>query len=307
MERLSLSQLRPDVRNKEIVVRVIQKWKRVSQKEPIQLYGMKMILLDEEEQLIQASIYKTLVSKYDKEIKEGHVYKFSKFKTGPNYGIEKVTTHPCRLFIEFSSKVEQHRELPIPLYAFRFTTFDDIIHGNVISDQYFDVIGEFSEYYNIVESKEGYRRTKIDLIDAENQKMTCAVWNTYCDDITNIVTNYAKAEERPILIIQCVTINYYEGDVSIQTSRGRTKFYVNLEIHEVAEFKARRSVARADAEGSLRLTGATSDENGELPSCKLKSLQEIKTCDKAGEFITVVTIIELDSNVLWYYNLCTAC
>ncbi|KAL9227896.1 hypothetical protein vseg_003534 [Gypsophila vaccaria] len=105
--------------------------------QPIEEYGIEMILLDEEKQQIQASVYKNLLTKFDAAIEEGKVYKFSRFKTGPNYGTEKETTQSCRLFMEFTTRVENNKELPIPIYDFKFQNFDDIIHENIPCGEFF--------------------------------------------------------------------------------------------------------------------------------------------------------------------------
>ncbi|KAL9236166.1 hypothetical protein vseg_010867 [Gypsophila vaccaria] len=204
--------------------------------QPIEEYGIEMILLDEEKQQIQASVYKNLLSKFDAAIEEGKVYKFSRFKTGANYGTEKATTHSCRLFMEFTTRVENHKELPIPIYDFKFRSFDDIIHENIPCGQFFDLIGEFYEYHPIIDTNGGYRKTKIDIKNNENQIVTCNVWGTHCNEICQIVTKYKQ--QKPIIILQGVMLSYYGGELLLQTTKGGTKFHINLDIEEVNSFQA---------------------------------------------------------------------
>ncbi|KAL9242135.1 hypothetical protein vseg_016166 [Gypsophila vaccaria] len=111
--------------------------------------------------------------------------------------------------MEFTIRVQKHKEISIQIYDFKFRHFDDVIHENIPCGQFFDLIGEFYEYHPIIDTIGAYQKTMIDIKNNENEIITYIVWGTHCNEICEIVTKHKQ--EKPIIILQCVMLSYY-GD-----------------------------------------------------------------------------------------------
>lgn len=136
--------LEPNKRNSEITIRVLRKWLRefIDNQGKKFINGMELICVDIDGILIQVSIKQGVVRIFDPLIKEGRTYKFAKFVTEPNIGVERATFHNSRINFQFSTKVKEVVENEnIPTQVNSFVSFEDIINGNVNNEYY---IGKFT-------------------------------------------------------------------------------------------------------------------------------------------------------------------
>ncbi|KAK9733233.1 hypothetical protein RND81_04G053600 [Saponaria officinalis] len=205
-----IADLQKGMRNVELGVRVIRKWKTYNDIRENWQKGLELLLMDENSTIIQASIPKTLSKRFDQAIVEGKMYNFSKFIVEPNIcDDDKATTADLKLDIGYSTNVIEALNLPIPMYGFRFTPFEDIINQHVDESTYIGKIG--------THSVKNYTWTKIELEDTKNRRLTCSVWGDYCKDVQKIATQYTYNARGPIIIIKCCKRSDFRGTIIIPT------------------------------------------------------------------------------------------
>ncbi|KAK9668503.1 hypothetical protein RND81_13G065100 [Saponaria officinalis] len=133
---LTISQLTVGVRLTQMNVRVIHKWTRPDLKEKGKIGSIELLLLDAENEVIQATIAKQLVSYFGPKFTVGEVYTIRNLTVDSNIGLDKATSNPCRLKFLFSSKVQVINDTSIPLHDYRFADFEDILNGKVATTHY---------------------------------------------------------------------------------------------------------------------------------------------------------------------------
>ncbi|KAK9756832.1 hypothetical protein RND81_01G123800 [Saponaria officinalis] len=227
-KKMVIDELKDGMRNVEIEVRVIRKWKTFNSfdNKDSSLKGLELLFMDEK-------VPKNLVKRMDQNTIEGKMYHLSKFTVEPNTFNDKATSAKLRLDIGYTTNAVEALNLPIPMYGFKFTPIGDII-------------------------------------------------NEHVDGST------------------------YLGEVQISTVNQATKFHMNLDVPEVKEFLTKR--ISTGEEGSSSMVVQTSFATKDiLGSGTLKSLYEIKNCDKPGFYVTIATLIDVESKYSWFYDSCKLC
>ncbi|XP_074288487.1 uncharacterized protein LOC141613643 [Silene latifolia] len=280
----------------EVKIRVLGKWIRDSDEQDVTkriVYGMEFICIDSEGEVIQVTVANTLVRIFKPMMHEGKIYTISKFLTEKNIGKDRATFHKCRIVMQFTTRVKEVDGHEIPSQAFTFVSIEDIIHGNVKN-----------EYYKYEEIK-GYKKLCIDLMDEQKRRIKLTVWERYFLEIAKLQDQCKYMDEKPILVLKCVQRKEWFGNVSLSTTRGATKFELNPNIPQVEEFKNRIKAISNDAiSGPI---GEASKESNILAGSKIKSLASIKGTNKAGYYVTLVYIEEMNLSVHWYFNSCGKC
>ncbi|KAK9713888.1 hypothetical protein RND81_06G057400 [Saponaria officinalis] len=164
---LTINQLKQGVRLTHMNVRVIHKWTRPDIRDKTKTGSIEVLLLDVENEIIQATITKQLISFFGSKILVGKVYSIRNLTVNDNIGPDKATPNPCRLKFEFSSKVQEITNTSIPVHGYQFAKFEDIVNGRVSTTYFIDVVGKLYEIGPIVETRHGHKCRTIKLEDIE--------------------------------------------------------------------------------------------------------------------------------------------
>ncbi|KAK9706606.1 hypothetical protein RND81_07G138400 [Saponaria officinalis] len=162
---LIISQLTVGVKVTQMNVRVVHKWTRPDLKEKGKIRSIELLLLDAENEVIQATIAKQLVSYFGPKVTVGEVYTIRNLTVDSNIGLDKATSNLCRLKFLFSSKVQGINDTFMPLHGYRFADFEDILNAKVATTHYIDVVGKLFEIGPIFETMGGYKCRTIKLED----------------------------------------------------------------------------------------------------------------------------------------------
>ncbi|XP_074298281.1 uncharacterized protein LOC141629128 [Silene latifolia] len=110
-------------RTEQITVRVMHLWLKKSETDPTELDGVELILVDQNGDIIQATIKKKLVKLFLELLNEGDTYKIRKFGiTSNKLGYDMSTYHSCKIWFEYSTRVVPVTIADIPLWKVSITT-----------------------------------------------------------------------------------------------------------------------------------------------------------------------------------------
>ncbi|KAK9740113.1 hypothetical protein RND81_03G012500 [Saponaria officinalis] len=144
---LTINQLNQGVRLTQMNVRVVHKWTRPDIKDKTKTDAIELLLLDTQNNIVQATVRKQLVSFFASKMVVGKTYNIRNLTVGNNTGLDRATPNPCRLRFEFSSKVQETSDTSIPVHGYRFAKFDDIINGIVPTTHYIGIILTDFDYF----------------------------------------------------------------------------------------------------------------------------------------------------------------
>ncbi|TKY53757.1 Replication protein A 70 kDa DNA-binding subunit [Spatholobus suberectus] len=108
------------------MVRVVCLWQVADFNRQKLPFSLEMVLLDGKGDKIHASVRKTLVYKFEKELREGSVYSISFLGVASNGGSFRTTRHPYRLNFQFATKLFLVDQGLVPSDIFTFVPFADI-------------------------------------------------------------------------------------------------------------------------------------------------------------------------------------
>ncbi|XP_010436158.1 PREDICTED: uncharacterized protein LOC104719867 [Camelina sativa] len=117
-------------------------------------------------------------------------------------------------------------------------SFSEISTQSNVGDVFFDIIGEVVGMSQITEKDCSGQKSKmldIQLKDLSDTIMECTLWGNHVEDVYTYVT---KKTAGPIILLgSLMRIKKFNGKVSVQNSRFSTKFFLDGDLSEIAEFK----------------------------------------------------------------------
>ncbi|KAK9733688.1 hypothetical protein RND81_04G084600 [Saponaria officinalis] len=191
-------------------VRVIHRWTRPDIRDKTKTNSIELLLLDVENEIIQATIMRQLISFFGSKILVGKVYSIRNITVVDNLGPDKATPKPCRLKFEFSSKVQEITDTSISVHGYRFAKFEDIISRQSVN-------------YSL----------------HRGCQLSCTLWPPHTVQLPALISEQPNPNQSKIIVMQCVETKKFEGQWRIQTTYNVSAYYVNPDIPEVNIFEER--------------------------------------------------------------------
>ncbi|XP_074306632.1 replication protein A 70 kDa DNA-binding subunit A-like [Silene latifolia] len=252
-------------------VRVIRKWKKQEWNNHGKgiFHKVEFLMVDQEKNVVQGLITKSLIKKYDGRIQEGKTYKIGRFQTVRNHGFHLATTHKYRIRFGTRTTIDEIECGSIPKHGFKFVSFEDIISNKLEGRQLIDVIGGVEDY-NAVFVQNNSKRMALDLANQDDTQLSFWMWGPYTKDGEHIATNLCYKSEKPVIVLQCVErVVTKGGHIRLSTVDDVSKIYVNPEIPE-AHYIRTRLTARP-----CRSKGVVESKNKTILDESCKTLHEI--------------------------------
>ncbi|KAL6546678.1 hypothetical protein OROMI_022399 [Orobanche minor] len=277
---------------------------------PNDFYSMHVILCDEENTKIQASVPRAQIGKISQIMKEGFLYGLQNYTVGQNVDDFLCTSHPYRLGFHRYTTVKPCPRLEIPRYGFQFVAFEKINEGAMDLKLSVDVIGQMigaSELVDISKRSGGNtKRQTIHLRNTQNSILICTLWGKYAEEISKYLTR----EEPIVVIMQFARLKKWNDEWNVGNSFNSTRLLIDSDIDEVLEFKKSmlsatmspmKSLSRIESQSVSTILSELAEESD------MKDLIELVGIDKPSKWVVVATIDRLQSRFGWYYNSCRKC
>ncbi|KAL6574079.1 hypothetical protein OROHE_001621 [Orobanche hederae] len=308
---ITVRRIDPSKETKLIRIRVQWLWFVPRNDNPDDFYSMQMILCDEENTKIQASVPRAQIGKISQTMKESFLYGLQNYTVGQNVDDFLCTSHPYRLGFHKYTTVKPCPHLEIPRYGFQFVAFEKINEGAMDLKLPVDVIGQMIGAGELVDiSKRSGGSTKRQTIHlrmlSENSILVCTLWRKYAEEISKYLTR----EEPIVVIMQFARLKKWNDEWTVGNSFSSTRLLIDSDIDEVLEFKRSmlsamstpmKSLSRIESQSVSTILSELAEESD------MKDLIELVGIDKPSKWVVVATIDRLQSRFGWYYNSCQKC
>lgn len=137
----SISDIIPEKESWAFVAKVIRLWLVADYNKNKLPYSMELVLMDDKGDKINASIRRTIIYKFDKDLNEGFVFSFHQFGVATNGGSYRTTHHTYKLNFQFATKVTKMGACAVRPDIFSLVPISDINAGNCDTDYLVDVMG----------------------------------------------------------------------------------------------------------------------------------------------------------------------
>ncbi|CAA0826996.1 Unknown protein, partial [Striga hermonthica] len=144
------------------------------------------------------------IPKFKDFIKEGEVYAIRNYQVDSNIGLYRSTMHKFKMVIHGMTEILKFKgDFPYFRFDFRnFVTLQD--PNNVDESTLFDIIGVVVEIGSVAIKEFNGVPTKMivfHLIDLEENKLSCTLWNEYVDIFLQHEQQHAVVEGRQWIMI----------------------------------------------------------------------------------------------------------
>ncbi|XP_060170374.1 replication factor A protein 1-like [Lycium barbarum] len=294
-------------------VRVVRFWKVTNIENADNVLSLEMLLQDERGGRIQASLGKSVMNRFQIEIKELGLYYMKNFVVCPNKLKYKTNDHQFKLIFTHRTSVEETIDAHFGMEVFNFRPFEHLINQvNVEVTKLFDVIGEIVSYGPIQEHKQGDKSSafmNVELQDHENNNISTTFWGEFVEQIMPHLDT--SIENLVIVVMQLIRSYKFQGKYSVRNSWHASKLWINPNLPQVAKFSSRLENVRG--EKSERISQISSQRNysaaEELASgtAQVKTIRNLVECLQKGSFWIVTTIVYIELKNGWSYLSCIKC
>ncbi|KVH93752.1 Nucleic acid-binding, OB-fold, partial [Cynara cardunculus var. scolymus] len=310
MEFTHLKNLKNDNNNIIIRIRICRMWESLKSKKGGELISLDMILIDEEENLIHASIWSGLVPKFRTLLHEGVLYEIKNFKVVPSVENFRPLANDIKIIFQKFTSLKKLEEdtVSIPENGFQFISAG-LVHSHVNDDTFLlDVIGCIQAVGHIETVGVGWKKRDVEIITARlQQELLCGVNWPRIFDATAVKM---KAATGPvILIVTCTRVKTFQGVVYFATTSA-SKIFINLRINYVSSLIERFTTV---ANGVHFIENANEkkrrDEDMHLERMMINDLL-CATWDKDMKVPFIIvrgTITCIVPSLGWFYKGCKVC
>ncbi|XP_074265823.1 uncharacterized protein LOC141588273 [Silene latifolia] len=204
-----------------------------------------------------------------------------------------ATSEELRIYFAYPTVIREVHNLPIPRYGFMFVDFGDILSERM------SLLFIYNNHYH-------FNNLLINKHIPRKEKLACSIWNDYVGLVQAFADACKSSTEPAIIVIRCVQRCKWEGEPRVTTTRYATRFYFNHAIPEVEAFLGELYAGQEPSNSNV-ISYISSESEDMLSGDNLSTITEIKKCQKAGRYVTLATIYDVDLTVKWYYDSCKHC
>ncbi|KAH9801747.1 hypothetical protein KPL71_001139 [Citrus sinensis] len=293
-----------------IRVRLCRMWESTNTKKNGELISVDMIFIDEKENLMHATIRKTLVTRFKHMLSEGSLYNVKNLKVVSTTGEYRPLSNQYKIIFLVITSLKRLEEgtVKIPINGFQFVSPNLInlrVNDNTILS---DVIGSLCGVGDIEIVGAGWKKRDIKILTDYSVTTKITLWGKLGEMFD---PNLYKQDEGPcIVIVTSTTIKKFQGEVNFSTTSA-SKIYINLQIDYVASLIERFSTVSNVVQviESSNVNKITFEEEMFLNRMSIEELLEANWSSQVKEYIVTVRgkISEIDNSFGWYYVSCKTC
>nr|XP_025678667.1 uncharacterized protein LOC112778577 [Arachis hypogaea] len=234
----SISKIHPPREAWRLKVRVLRTWIVPSFENHDVANSMKIVLIDEDSNKIQATVKKQLINRFKENIIEGQTYRMSYFSVVPNQGNHRVAEHEFKLVFLNRTTVIPISDDAIPKTCFSFCPFDELLKMTEDYVYLVDVIGLLTSVGEEKEYVKDGKVMKMIVLELSSKELTirCALFGEYVDEVHRFLGSGYM--EHSVVVIQLAKVKFFrDRQVGLQNVMHATRLFFNPNLAEVVDFK----------------------------------------------------------------------
>ncbi|KAJ0856524.1 putative nucleic acid-binding protein [Helianthus annuus] len=216
-----------------------------------------MILIDEEGTKMEATCLNRALRQFQQSLVEKQCLIIRNPTIGFNNSTYRYVDNQNRLCFQGTTQAIQCEDIGGSPYGFDFTSFDDILNSNAVSNSTVDVIGYLTRSFpketvnNKASGKQSVKVT-IEISDLERRTLFLTLWDQYCDQVLSFFETIKGKKVHAIIILQFGKVKWWNGVVYVNNSYTVSRVFCNHDCPETDEFR------NSLIENSVEVTESTS-------------------------------------------------
>ncbi|KAL3647418.1 hypothetical protein CASFOL_008386 [Castilleja foliolosa] len=305
---VNISDLQPGSSSDGVKVRVIRCYRQPSPHKTDSDGSLELILHDEIEDRIHATMDYGVFKDKKIDIVEGGLYRIRNFMVAHDMSKYKTTTNRYKLRLLIKTSIIPFKDNGFPSSMHRFRDLFEIANDiSVDNFQLLDVIGRVVSYQKpTFVAKVETRRMDFKIANIEGKELGCSLWSNYIDPVLAI---FEKEDSRPIIIcIQFGKISRIYDEIKVSNTFHVTKVTVNGDSDV---FKNFLDGMMADVSGSQKngIAEEVNDVYGLFKenSAQMSQISELAVLQEKKTYWVDATIAEIERKGGFYYAACRKC
>ncbi|RLN23260.1 hypothetical protein C2845_PM07G02000 [Panicum miliaceum] len=217
-------------------------------------FGLDCLLIDEEGVTIQARVLRHYMKRLEDQLVEGKVYALSNFTVGPRKNEYMACRNGLMIYIDGQTVVDEiddNTGSSIPLHSFEFVDFDDVPLRNGDKRFFTDVIGQIVCIEGVGEAWKWkiWRNIpfrNIFLCDLRGRELNVALFGDLGRNFNAEQVSMQGRKAPIVAVFAGMLVRWYKGIGFTVCSTSASKYYLDLDIPQVHEFRARASLKGID-------------------------------------------------------------
>ncbi|KAL4365482.1 hypothetical protein AHAS_Ahas07G0110500 [Arachis hypogaea] len=252
-----------------IKVRVIKIWSINLGKEKFRRPNLEMVVMDELGDRIQCSVRNPLRRLFEQELVEGNVYSVANFSIELNDQKYKPTNHTLRVFFKRESQIRVLVDINFPNNIFHFVPNEMILNHDNPQSHLIDVIGLLTGKGDIIKFSKNGKKSIYMVIELDDMQSKGKIRCTLWEEFA---TQLVKHMEQ----------------------------YPNTEFI-MGNDKPSNQLSQIASDSLIFL------EQDLINHTPYKFISELKESTEGGIFVTIGTVISIDTRLGWWYKGCKMC
>ncbi|KAJ9565984.1 hypothetical protein OSB04_001950 [Centaurea solstitialis] len=316
MEFVGLKDLRVDNDSLAIKVRVCRLWESQNSKKNGEVITLDIVIIDDKQSLMTATIRKNLIDRFNNLLKESVVYIIQNFKVVPNSSDFRVTDSAFKILFTLITKLKKIDDHPsIPMHGFRFVgqkIIDDrpayVFHScNFVFVP--DIAGRLTVVGVVETVTGGFRKRDLEFVSDSSKTCKVTLWGELGESFP--YEDISKNESDPtIIIITSTQVKKFQGVINFATSKA-SKVYINLKndyVSTLAERFAHICPRVTFLDESFATKKSLDDQMFENRMDIQQLLMAESVKETKGHPITILGVIDtIETQHGWFYMGCKAC
>ncbi|KAL3655699.1 hypothetical protein CASFOL_000095 [Castilleja foliolosa] len=304
----NISELHAGRNNDGVKVRVIRCYRQSSSQKSDPDGTLELVLHDEIEDRIHATMDYGLFKQKKVDIVEGSLYKIRNFMVAHDMTSCRSTSNPLKLRLYKYTTIAPFQDSEFPTSMYRFRDLWEIANDiNVDNFQLLDVIGRVVSYQKpTFVAKCSTRRMDFTIANTENRKLGCSLWGDYIDPVLSI---FEKEDSKPLIIcIQFGKITRYKDEINVANTFHITKVTINGHGGVFKTFLDRMGEQESGSQNNV-----ITQEIDDIYALFKHKKAPVRTIDKLagvkdGSICWIDgTIFEIQTKADWCYRSCKSC
>ncbi|XP_076925838.1 replication protein A 70 kDa DNA-binding subunit B-like [Bidens hawaiensis] len=277
-----------------------------------------MVLMDEDENRIQATIYKQDIFRFKRFLKESSTLTIVNPSVGLNGSNYRVIDCSNKLVLGPNTHVNPCQEFDGRMFGFKMISFESLINIDIYLKSTVDIIGHVVHVFksNASNVKDKNKRT-MEMCDLNENCVYLRLWDHYALELSKYVIEHFD-EGQTIIVLQFGRVKYYTGSdgkekVYVSNSFGSnvSRFFINDFLFEIKEYKNSLLGLLNSNDVSVRkpipvkMLSSVDDEF--LRATVFFNICDICTIIFPKSIIILSTIKTICPDTEWYYIGCNTC
>ncbi|KAK9049913.1 hypothetical protein SSX86_031118 [Deinandra increscens subsp. villosa] len=237
-------------RDQFIKVKILRKWGQPNRKKPNENFSIKMIIMDEQGNRMQANVLKRWFWRFKQYLEENACLLIKNPSLGLNNAKYKYSDNLNKICLGSETYVKKCHDFEGPEHGFFFTSFRSIKDEEVSEFTTIDVIAHVVRFFTTDKTD---NKLTMEFEDLEGNTVFLTLWNKYADQMKLYVSEHLD-EMDFIVIIQLGRVKFYKGNPYVSNSFGDvvSRVFINSDIDAITKFKIQIRVQ--DVTGVVSLT-----------------------------------------------------